>query len=199
MVVNGLLLALELSQQAGGDSALVERLKQRDPDAMGELYDRFGRLAYSVIVGIVRDGAIAEDLTQETFMRVWNRVQAFDSERGALGAWLLAVARNRAIDYVRSSGARMAMNCFELEEREHPSLFVDMEEKLFNASSVLKIRQAMTKLTENQRKVVELAYYQGLSQIEMAEKLDQPLGTVKTWVRTALKTLRQELGVQAAV
>ena len=71
---------------------------------MAELYDRFGRLAFSVIVGIVRDSAAAEDLTQETFLRVWNRMQGFDSNKGALGAWLLAVARNRAIDYVRSVG-----------------------------------------------------------------------------------------------
>lgn len=193
MILNWLLLALQLSQQDGSDAELADRLKKRDPDAMGDLYDRFGRLTYSVILGIVRDSAIAEDLVQETFLRVWNRVQAFDSERGALGAWLLAVARNRAIDYVRSAGARMAVNCFELEEREHPSLFVNMEQSLFSADNARRIREAMGRLSANQKKVVELAYYEGLSQTEMAEQLGQPLGTVKTWARTALKVLRDEL------
>jgi RNA polymerase sigma-70 factor (ECF subfamily) len=199
MLLNGLVLALELSQEGGSDAELAERLKKRDPDAMTVLYDRFGRLAYSVIVGIVHDSAIAEDLMQETFLRVWNRVQAFDSERGALGAWLLAVARNRAIDYVRSAGARMALNCFELEEREHPSLFVDMERELVSEDNARLVRNALAQLNANQKKVVELAYYEGLSQTEMAERLGEPLGTVKTWARTALKVLRDELSKAAAV
>jgi RNA polymerase sigma-70 factor (ECF subfamily) len=193
MILNGLLLALELSEQRGSDAELAERLKKRDPNAMAELYDRFGRLAFSVIVGIVRDSATAEDLMQETFLRVWNRVQAFDSERGALGAWLLAVARNRAIDHVRSAGARMALNCFELEEREHPSMFINMEQDLFSADNARRIRAAMARLNSNQKQVIELAYFEGLSQTEMAERLGQPLGTVKTWARTALKVLRDEM------
>ena len=193
-MLNLLVLALELSEQQGRDAILVERLKKREPDAMAELYDRFGRLSYSVILGIVHDSGIAEDLMQETFLRVWNRVGAFDGERGSLGAWLLAVARNRAIDYVRSVGARMSLNCFELEERDHPSLFVNMERDLFAKDSARRIREAMSRLNENQKKVIELAYYEGLSQTEMAEKLGQPLGTVKTWARTALRLLRDEMG-----
>lgn len=193
MILNLLVLALELSEQQGRDARLAERLKKKDPEAMAELYDRFGRLSYSVIVGIVHDSGTAEDLMQETFLRVWNRVQAFDSERGSLGAWLLAVARNRAIDYVRSAGARMSLNCFELEERDHPSLFVNMEQDLWAKDEARRVRDAMARLNENQRKVVELAYYEGLSQTEMAERLGQPLGTVKTWARTALRLLRDEM------
>ncbi|MDQ6665644.1 MAG: sigma-70 family RNA polymerase sigma factor [Acidobacteriota bacterium] len=195
MTALGLLLALELSDS---DPGLAERLKRRDPQAMAELYDRFGRLAYSVIRSIVRDSSIAEDLVQETFLRVWNRVQAFDSERGALGSWLLAVARNRAIDHIRSSSARMDRSAFELEEREHPALFVDMEKKIHDSSQAKLIRDALAKLNQNQQKVIELAYYEGLSQTEMAERMGQPLGTVKTWVRSALKSLRDELGTVMA-
>ena len=197
MVLPGLVLALEMSEPAPSDYALAERLKKRDPTAMGDLYDRFGRLAYSVILSIVRDTATAEDLTQETFLRVWNRVQHFDSERGALGAWLLAVARNRAIDYIRSAKSRVAMNSYELEEKEHPSLFVDMERHLFTAESARRVRDAMARLNPNQRTVIELAYFEGLSQTEMAERLQQPLGTVKTWVRSALKILREQMGAPA--
>jgi RNA polymerase sigma-70 factor (ECF subfamily) len=192
MTIPGLLLALEMSGEH--DEELALRLQRREPDAMRDLYDRFGRLAYSVILSIVRDAAIAEDLVQETFLRVWNRAQAFEPGRGALGPWLIAIARNRAIDHIRSLSSRMARNTFEFDAREHPSLFVDMERDLFNTDHARVIRQAIAKLTPNQQKVIELAYYEGLSQTEMAERMGEPLGTVKTWVRTALKHLRDELG-----
>src|SRR5262245_57629276 len=91
---------------AAGDGDLVARLQRRDAQALAELYDRYGRLVYALILRIVRDAGIAEDLVQETFLRVWNRVHAFDAQKGSLGPWLLAVARNRAIDYIRSAGGR---------------------------------------------------------------------------------------------
>jgi RNA polymerase sigma-70 factor (ECF subfamily) len=195
MTIPGILLALEMSGQH--DEELARRLQRRDPEAMADLYDRFGRIAYSVIFAIVRDSATAEDLVQETFLRVWNRVHGFEAGRGALGPWLLAVARNRAIDHIRSVGARMDRNAYELDIREHPSLFMDMEREVLNTDHARVIRKAIAKLSANQQKVIELAYYEGLSQMEMADRMGEPLGTVKTWVRTALKHLREELG-QAA-
>src|ERR1700690_2194803 len=111
MSIPGLLLALELSGEH--DQDLARRLQRREPQAMADLYDRFGRLAFSVILSIVRDAGVAEDLVQETFLRVWNRVQGFEAGRGALGPWLLAIARNRAIDHVRSLRSRMDRNSFE--------------------------------------------------------------------------------------
>lgn len=199
----GLLLALELSE-GGNDAELARRLQRREPQAMADLYDRFGRLAYSLIYGIVRDSGVAEDLVQESFLRVWNRVGGFDPDRGALGPWLLAVARNRAIDYVRSAGARAGRNMVELDlferaERGTPRNFVDMEREVLNADSARRIKAAMAKLNQNQQKVIELAYYEGLSQTEMAERMGQPLGTVKTWVRSALKHLKDELGGNAVM
>ncbi len=196
MTIPGLLLALEMSGQHNTDLAL--RLQRREPDAMTELYDRFGRLAYSIIVGIVRDASLAEDLTQETFLRVWNRIHAFDAERGALGPWLLAIARNRAIDHLRSLTNRMERNAYELDVREHPSLFTDMERDLVNTDHARIIKASIAKLNANQQKVIELAYYEGLSQTEMAERMGEPLGTIKTWVRSALKTLREDLGQAVA-
>ena len=160
---------------------------------MGDLYDRYGRVVYSVILAIVRDRAVAEDLVQETFLRVWNRVHVFEAGRGALGPWLLAIARNRAIDHIRSVSSRMDRNSFEFDVREHPSLFVDMEREVVNTDHARVIRGAIAKLNPNQQKVIELAYYEGLSQTEMAERLSQPLGTIKTWVRSALQSLREEL------
>jgi RNA polymerase sigma-70 factor (ECF subfamily) len=177
----------------GGDADLLIRLQRRDPQALGELYDRYGRLAYSLILRVVRDSGIAEDLVQETFLRVWNRVHGFDGERGALGPWLLAVARNRAIDYLRSAQARHSPA--ELGQMDHPSLYREMEADLLNRDSTRRIQAAMQKLPAQQREVIELAYFEGLSQTEMAERIGQPLGTVKTWVRTALRSLREDLGV----
>src|SRR5215472_12621970 len=110
-----MLLSLLMAVLAEGDAELVERLQRRDAQALAELYDRYGRLVYSLILRVVRDGALAEDLVQETFLRVWNRAQGFDAQRGALGPWLLAVARNRAIDYLRSASGR-ERNAIELEE-----------------------------------------------------------------------------------
>src|ERR1700722_14629023 len=128
----------------GGDRDLLLRLQKRDPLALAELYDRYGRLAYSLILRVVRDSGIAEDLVQETFLRVWNRVHGFDGERGALGPWLLAVARNRAIDYLRSAQARHSPA--ELGQMDHPSLYSEMEGDLLNRDSTRRIQSAMQKL-----------------------------------------------------
>jgi RNA polymerase sigma-70 factor, ECF subfamily len=191
------LLPLLFAALAANDADLVERLARRDARAVGELYDRYGRLVYALIYRMVRDTGIAEDLVQETFLRVWNRAQGFDRERGALAAWLLAVARNRAIDYLRSVGGRMR-HALELEEAELPAAFVDLEREIVNSERARRLRQAVEKLSANQRSVIELAYFEGLSQTEMAERMGQPLGTVKTWVRTALKNLRDELAAVSA-
>lgn len=187
-----ILLPLILAFQTEGEADLIHRLQRRDPNALAQLYDRYGRLAYSLILRVVHDTGVAEDLVQETFLRVWNRVQGFDAEKGAVGAWLLAVARNRAIDYLRSTTGR-ARNTLELETTEHPSLYNDMEKDLLAADKARRVKAAMEKLSPNQRQVIELAYFEGLSQTEMAERMGQPLGTVKTWVRAALKNLRDEL------
>lgn len=178
---------------AGSDAELIERLQRHDPQALAELYDRYGRIAYSLILRVVRDTGIAEDLVQETFMRVWNRAQGLDSQKGSVGPWLLAVARNRAIDYLRSAGGR-ERNALEFEETDHPGLYIDMERDILSSDKARRVKTAVEKLSPHQREVIELAYFEGLSQTEMAERMGQPLGTVKTWVRAALKNLRDELG-----
>jgi RNA polymerase sigma-70 factor, ECF subfamily len=182
---------------AKDDAELARRLKSREPQAMADLYDQYGRLTYALIYRIVRNPAAAEDLVQETFLRIWNRVHAFDQAKGALGPWVLAVARNRAIDYLRSVDGRMSQSAFEIDKMEEPSLYAGFENDILNIDRVRILREAFEKLTPNQRIVIELAYYEGLSQSEMAERMKQPLGTVKTWVRTALKALREHLGEAA--
>jgi len=190
---------LQVALRFKDDGDLARRLRARDAGAMGELYDRYGRLVYSVILRIVRNSAVAEDLVQETFLRVWNRMQAFNQERGALGPWVLTVARNRAIDYLRSADGRMSAGTLDLDRLEHPEQFCDFESLALSLDRARRLKDAFEKLTPNQKTVVELAYYEGLSQTEMAERMQQPLGTVKTWVRSALKVLREQLTEAAAV
>jgi RNA polymerase sigma-70 factor, ECF subfamily len=180
------------------DADLARRLKERDATVVGELYDRYGRLAYTLIYRIVRDQSVAEDLVQESFLRVWNRAQAFDAERGSLGPWILTVARNQALDYIRSVQGRVWSGMVSADS-EHPGAFRDWEGDMLDGIRLDQVRTALTKLSDNQRTVIELAYFEGLSQSEMADRLKQPLGTVKTWIRTALKTLRDELSVVTPV
>ncbi len=188
---------LEVALRFKDDRDLARRLRARDPHVMSALYDRYGRTAYALIYRVVRDAAAAEDLVQETFLRVWNRAQSFDEERGALGPWILTVARNRAIDHLRSVDGRMASYSLELDRIENPSLFSKFEDAALTLDRARRLKEAFVKLTPAQREVIELAYFEGLSQTEMADRLKQPLGTVKTWVRSALKVLREQLSGQA--
>ena len=172
------------------DADLVAALQRRDAKAMEKLYDRYGRIAYSLILRIVRDAGIAEDLVQETFLRVWNRVQFFDAQKGALGPWLLAIARYRAIDYVRSVRSRDHHTVvFDEAEADHRSVHAEIAA----VDNARRVRAAMRKLVPHHLRAIELAYFEGLSHLEVSERMGQPLGTVKSWVRMALKALREEL------
>jgi RNA polymerase sigma-70 factor (ECF subfamily) len=170
---------------------LANRLKLHDPQAIADLYDIYGRLVFVLIARIVHDPALAEDLMQETFLRAWNRSAQLHAEHGAVGPWLVAVARNCALDYLKSSEAHLR-DCSE--DVDASSMQVSMESNLLHADLARAMRAAFAELSPMQRQVIELAYYQGLSQSEIALSLQQPLGSVKSWTRTALHKLREELG-----
>jgi len=187
------MLPLILAVLAKGDGDLLARLQSRDSRALGELYDRYGRMAFGLILRMVQDRGIAEDLVQETFMRVWNRAASFDSEQGAVGPWLLAVARNRALDYLRYKGRRPESS-IDAQETENPALFADVQADPLRFDVARQVKAALSRLTETQRQAIELAYFEGMSQTEIAERMRQPLGTVKTWMRRALQQMREELG-----
>jgi len=187
------MLAFLLAVLVKTDSDLLVRLQKRDPEALAELYDRYGKMVYGLILRVVSDTGTAEDLVQETFLRIWNRAQGFDSDRGAVGPWLMAVARNRAIDYLRSQGRRI-QSSVAFDETEHPSLFANVQTEMLQFDVIKRIKTALERLDGKQRKAIELAYFEGMSQTEIAEHMGQPLGTVKTWMRRALQQLREELG-----
>lgn len=192
------MLPLILSVWAKGDSDLLLRLQRGDANALTELYDRYGAMVFRLILRIVRDAGIAEDLVQETFLRVWNSAAAFDAARGAPGPWLLTVARNRAIDYLRGKG-RQNRNETELKETDLAAMFVDFPADVLNFDSARQVKRALDGLSAQQRQTIELAYFEGMSQTEIAERMGQPLGTVKTWMRRAMQQMRESMGLEGAV
>jgi RNA polymerase sigma-70 factor (ECF subfamily) len=178
------------------EASLIARVHEHDAEALAEVFDRYNRLVFTVILRVVHDSATAEDLVQETFLRVWNRARAFDAQRGSIGPWLLAVAHNCAIDYLRSACGR-PRNVVNVDETDHPAMHTDMEREILGSDRNRRIKAAVQKLAPNQRVAIELAYFNGLSQLEVAATMGHPLGTVKTWVRMALKNLREDLRTPA--
>lgn len=172
------------------DQEIARRLKQRDSTAMAELYDKYGGLLYSVILRSVSNPATAEDLVQETFLRIWNRIHTFDVERGRLEGWMVTIARNRAIDYLRSTRSQPGESSATLEDLEHSGLFVTSETEADRLTRRKAVGAALNLLNQEQREVLELTHFQGLTQTEIAEQMHKPLGTVKSLVRSALKILR---------
>lgn len=176
---------------------LACRLKARDPQAMAELYDLYGRAVFRLILRTTGNESLAEDLTQETFLRVWNRIGGFDERQGALGGWIMAVARNIAIDHLRSPGARNARTTVELKDIDCTERFSPFPDWILNFDRVRILRGAFEKLTATQRLVLDLSFVEGMSHAEIARILNRPLGTVKTWVRTALRVLHAQIQYSA--
>ncbi len=178
---------------SSGEAALIERLRQRDPDALASAYDRYSPIVYSLFLRITRDQSVAEDLVQELFIRVWSHAGSFDERKGALGVWILSIARNMAIDYIRSAHARFSTKLRPIEhaDRRGSSKTGGDAEGLIDQSRA--VNAAFASLNLNQQRVVELAYFQGFSQSEIATHLQEPLGTVKSWMRSALISLRSAI------
>jgi RNA polymerase sigma-70 factor (ECF subfamily) len=172
------------------DSELIERLRRRDPEGLAAAYDRYGRTAYALFVRITHDKAAAEDLVQELFLRLWNRSREFDSNKGALGVWLLSIARNMAIDYVRSAQTRFSSRLRSMDHIDALCFSHDPTGRESRIHDVRTIREAFATLTADEKRVMELAYFEGFSQSEIAANLREPLGTVKSRMRSALARLR---------
>ncbi len=182
--------------QLEDEDNIVLRLQEQDPLVLADIYDRYGRMVYSVVLRYVRNRATAEDLTQETFLRVWNRADTFDGTRGQLSSWILVVAKNSAIDFLRSSEGRtgsLSINLSKLEGSCSLSVVPSVDKELSNAE---QLQGGFVTLSEAQMKIVQMAYYEGFTQAEIAVKLGRPLGTVKSCLRAALKNLRMHLALE---
>ena len=171
------------------DEALLALCSRADEKALGELYDRYGRVAYGLALRIVRDRALAEDAVQEAFLAVWRSAGAFLAEQGKPSTWILTLVHRRAVDLVRREERRRAE---PLEETDHPTGEATDEEAWLRAQRQV-VQEALRKLPPEQREAIELAYYGGFTQSELAERLGLPLGTIKSRMFTGLKRLRELL------
>ena len=174
------------------DEMLLHGTRMRDETALGMLYDRYGGLVYTLALRIVGDRELAEEVMQDVFLRCWHGLEQYDPSRGRLAGWLLGIARNRAIDVLRGRQHQARMR-----ERDplpesgagEPHVSDSADEVALRA----EVTQALAELSQSQRAAIELAYYGGLTQTEVAERLGEPLGTVKTRIRDGLRRLRRLL------
>ncbi|MGC2769060.1 MAG: sigma-70 family RNA polymerase sigma factor [Candidatus Acidiferrum sp.] len=170
------------------DWSLLARIGQKDEDALSALYDRYSGLVFSEAKRILRDTGAAEEILQDLFYQVWRTAERFDPARGSLAGWLLVAARNRAISKLRRKTGKTE----EIDEKG-VSLKVDVESRAAQSLLLDKVRTVMGNLPENQREALECAYFEGMSHTEIAEKTGQPLGTVKTRIRSAMEALKKVL------
>jgi RNA polymerase sigma-70 factor (ECF subfamily) len=181
------------TEDRAADHAALARMARGEGDAVAELYDRHARPIYSLALRILGDATEAEDIVQEVFSQAWKQAARYDASRGAVGAWLLTLARSRAIDHLRAKRARPG----EVSDERVAGQLVDAgppaDSLVLSSEQVARVRAALDELPLLQRAAIELAYYEGLTHAEIADRLEQPLGTVKTRIRLAMLKLRDVL------
>ena len=169
------------------DLALMTAIRSGDQSAMAALYDRFSSIVYAVALRVLQDTGAAEDVLQDIFMQLWRNPGAFDSSRGNMAAWLAVIARNRAIDALRRRRPQDDI------EDVVVSVETDLASETDRSRALEKVRGALQHMPSPQRSALEMAYFEGLTHVEIAEKTGEPLGTVKTRIRTGLISLRKVL------
>jgi RNA polymerase sigma-70 factor (ECF subfamily) len=173
------------------DLECVRRMQAGDERALAELYDRYTPLIYPVALRILRSAADAEEVVQQSWLQVWKGAAGYDPRRGTVAAWLLTVARSRALDLYRSvASRRRAEGQVDPEPLARPE---DPTTSVAQRQVSERVRKALEGLAPQQRQVLEIAYFEGLSQNEVAARLNAPLGTVKSWTRQGLMRLRELL------
>ena len=179
--------------QPVSDSALIEKMIAGDEAALSTMYDRYAPMLFGVLMRILRDEQAAEEILQDLFLQLWRNANRFDASRGSLSGWLLVIGRNRAISRLRGRGSREVL---EEADGDYASVFVsaqNLEDEAARTQLMNRLTTAIATLPPEQRQAVELAYFEGMTQSEIATRTGAPLGTVKTRVRTAMQSLKQIL------
>jgi RNA polymerase sigma-70 factor (ECF subfamily) len=177
------------------DEAVIHRIAGGDHGALGALYDLHGRVVYTLALRIVGDPAEAEEVVQDVFLQVWRAAAQYDNGRATVTGWLLMMARSRAIDRVRARQVRpLGVASGEITIANLPDAAAGQEARAMTSQAAERLRTALQDLPSAMRAAIELAYYEGLTQSAIAERLGEPLGTVKTRMRAALQKLRSALG-----
>lgn len=184
---------------AWSDEALMAAIAVQDEQAFAVLYERWVDLVYSTAVRVLLDSQLAEDATQDVFVRLWRRPETFIPARGRFQSWLLSVVRNRSVDELRVRGRRRRREVLTFgdpEEQDHHPLAAAVTDPIAGAQRIEEramVRSALADLPADQRRTLELAYFGGLTQAEIALELGQPLGTIKTRMRLGMQKLRKAL------
>ena len=169
------------------DLALVAAIRSGDEAAMAALYDRYSSIVYAVALRVLQDTGASEDVLQDIFMQLWRKPAAFDASRGNMAAWLAVISRNRAIDALRRR--RPESDIDNVVVSVEPDLASDAD----RSRAIGKVRDVLQTMAPPQRSALEMAYFEGLTHAEIAEKTGEPLGTIKTRIRTGLLSLRKVL------
>jgi RNA polymerase sigma-70 factor (ECF subfamily) len=183
------------NDEVSPDATLMQQLLRRDVSAFEELYERHSRIVYSLVLRILRQGSTAEEVVQDVFLQLWRNCARYDASR-PLVPWLLTLARNRALDHLRLKSERQRRR--EEQTEEFPQIAAaapEYEKALDEKRRAERVRALIGSLPGAQKKAIELAYFEGLSHSEIAASLNEPLGTVKSWIRNGLMRLKE--GLQA--
>jgi RNA polymerase sigma-70 factor (ECF subfamily) len=181
------------SGERRSDEAVVQRIAQGDLGAMAELYDRYVHVVFSLACRIVTFPADAEDVVQEVFTQAWRQAVRYDAARASAAGWLLNIARTRAIDRVRANRTRQRLSRTDDRIESVQTTEENQEQRAIEGERAERVRAALASLGQAQREAIDLAYFGGLSHGEIAERLEEPLGTIKTRIRSGLLKLREAL------
>jgi RNA polymerase sigma-70 factor, ECF subfamily len=176
---------------------LIRQAANQDREAFSQLYDQFSSLVYTFAMRMLRVPHDAEDLLQEVFVQIWHQAGRYSEDRGSPEAWIMNITRSRAIDKLRSK-RRMEKSFVLTDDPARAESTENVESSAAESETRLTVNSALANLPELQRRVLELAYFDGLSQTEIADRLKEPLGTVKTRMRSGIQRLRDMLGMKVA-
>ena len=184
------------SLEVSPDATLVNRLLRKDVAAFEQLYNRHSRIVYSLVLRILQQAGTAEEVVQDVFLQLWRNAARYDVTRGPFVPWLLTLARNRALDHLRLKSERQRRREDQTEELPAIAQAPEYEKTLDEKRRAERVRSLIGTLSAPQKKAIEMAYFEGLSHSEIANALQEPLGTVKSWIRNGLLRLKE--GLQTA-